>query len=93
MEMVDLVDLFHPYAGKNLIYIFYIYDAKHPHHPHHPHQFMRLEIIARLARRFEVLKNKPFGLVGFNSLHLWKSSSPGGGQDGVQGVTVAQVTP
>ena len=68
MEMVDLVDLFHPYAGKNLIYIFYIYDAKQTHHPHHPHQFMRLEIIARLARRFEVLKNKPFGLVGFNSL-------------------------
>ena len=65
---MDLVDLFHPYAGKNLIYIFYIYDAKHPHHPHHPHQFVRLEIIARLARLFEVLKNKPFGLVGFNSI-------------------------
>ena len=29
---------------------------------------MRLEIIARLARLFEVLKNKPFGLVGFNYL-------------------------
>ena len=62
------MSLFIPTREKIYMNIFYVYGVKYTHQTHLTHQFMRLEIIARLARRFEVLKNKPFGLVGFNIL-------------------------
>ena len=89
------MSLFIPTREKIYMNIFYVYGVKYTHQTHLTHQFMRLEIIARLARRFEVLKNKPFGLVGFNYLSpvevIFTSVR---GPEAVKGcASVSQVTP